>query len=105
MILIYEINKSRRKSESKNNNEDSKGSQMKILNTKYDDEVTEYQDHKNNETELAAVIAAAIAVSMGISPQELNIHSIKRISQIGPAWSRVGRENQVANKVILRKWR
>lgn len=52
-----------------------------------------------DEGELVAVIAAAIAASMGINVSDLNINSIKRVPQTGPVWSKVGRQEQIFNRL------
>ena len=52
-----------------------------------------------DDEELVAVIAAAIAASMGVGIPQLNIKSIKRVPQTGPAWGIAGRQEQIAGKL------
>lgn len=52
-----------------------------------------------NDEELVAVIAAAIAASLGVSVPEVNIKSIRRIPQNSPAWSAAGRQEQIYGKL------
>lgn len=52
-----------------------------------------------DECELVAVIAAAIAASIGVNVSDLNIKSIKRIPQSGPVWSKVGKQEQISNRL------
>jgi len=46
---------------------------------------------KTNDTELIAVLTAAIAASMNTSAYNLKIKSYKRIHDTIPAWSKAGR--------------
>lgn len=57
------------------------------------------KDEEENDEELVAVIAAAIAATMGVNVSDLNIKSIKRIPQGGPVWSRIGRQEQISNRL------
>ncbi|MBU5440393.1 OadG family protein [Tissierella sp. MSJ-40] len=52
-----------------------------------------------NDEELVAVIAAAIASSLGVSIPEVNIKSIKRMPQTTPAWAETGRREQMFGKL------
>ncbi|MBU5425516.1 OadG family protein [Tissierella pigra] len=56
------------------------------------------KDIVNNE-EIVAVIAAAIAASLGISVPEVNIKSIKRVPQKNLAWSTASRQEQINGKL------
>lgn len=56
-------------------------------------------DTKVDDEELVAVIAAAIASSLGVSIPEINIQSIRRVEQKTPAWSTAGRQEQIFNKL------
>ncbi|NMB27831.1 MAG: OadG family protein [Tissierellia bacterium] len=51
------------------------------------------------DEELVAVIAAALAVSLGVSIPEVNIKSIKRISSTASRWAEVGRREQTTGKL------
>ena len=57
------------------------------------------KDEEEDDEELVAVIAAAIAATMGVNVSDLNIKSIKRIPQGGPVWSRIGRQEQISNRL------
>lgn len=52
-----------------------------------------------NDEELVAVIAAAIAASMGVSIPQLNIKSIKRMPQNAPVWVAASRQEQLSDKL------
>lgn len=52
-----------------------------------------------DDEELVAVIAAAIAASMGVGIPQLNIKSIKRVPQTGSTWGIAGRQEQIAGKL------
>ena len=52
-----------------------------------------------NDEELVAVIAAAVAASLGVSIPEINIKNIRRVEQRIPAWSSAGRQEQIFNKL------
>ncbi|MCR2045658.1 OadG family protein [Anaerosalibacter massiliensis] len=52
-----------------------------------------------NDEELVAVIAAAVAASIGVDVSNVKIKSIKRVSQNTPIWSKVGREEQIFNRL------
>ncbi len=48
-----------------------------------------------DDTELVAVIAAAVASSMGVMPSDLVIRNIVRMPETAPAWSLAGRTDQM----------
>ncbi len=52
-----------------------------------------------NDEELVAVIAAAVAASLGVSIPEINIRSIRRIPQSSPTWATAGRQEQIYGKL------
>lgn len=52
-----------------------------------------------DDEELVAVIAAAIAASMGVNIPQLNIKSIRRIPQTTPAWAVASRQEQISDKL------
>lgn len=66
---------------------------------KKDEPVKEDQEVIIDDEELVAVIAAAIAASMGVSIPELNIKSIKRVAQTTPAWAVASRQEQISGKL------
>lgn len=53
----------------------------------------------SNDEELVAVIAAAIAASLGVSVPDINIKSIRRVSQNTPAWAAMGRQERIYGKL------
>ena len=55
--------------------------------------------HDEDESEIVAVIAAAIAASTGVNVSDLKINSIKRVPQMGSVWSKVGRQEQIYNRL------
>lgn len=61
-------------------------------------EVEKVEESLNDE-ELVAVIAAAVAASIGVDVSNVRIKSIKRVSQNTPIWSKVGREEQIFNRL------
>lgn len=52
-----------------------------------------------DDEELVAVIAAAIACSLGVDVPKVKIKSIRRVSQDSPIWAKVGREEQILNRL------
>ncbi len=52
-----------------------------------------------NDEELVAVIAAAIAASMGVGIPDINIKSINRISPTEPKWAETGRREYISGKL------
>jgi len=52
-----------------------------------------------NDEELVAVIAAAVASSLGVNVPEVNIKSIRRIPQTSPAWAAASRQEQIYGKL------
>lgn len=73
---------------------------------KTDDKVSQPEKEKEikkvkeySDEELVAVIAAAIAASVGLDVSDIKINSIKRVSQNVPVWSKVGREERIFNNL------
>lgn len=52
-----------------------------------------------DEEELVAVIAAALAASMGVGVEDINIRSINRRSPSQPAWAQAGRNEQILHRL------
>ena len=52
-----------------------------------------------NDEELVAVIAAAIAASMGVGIPDINIKSINRVSPSEPKWAETGRIEYISGKL------
>ncbi|WP_353094383.1 OadG family protein [Tissierella praeacuta] len=61
--------------------------------------VENVEESLTNDEELVAVIAAAVAASLGISIPEVNIKSIRRIPQNSPAWATASRQEQIYGKL------
>lgn len=57
------------------------------------------EEQNIDDEELVAVIAAAIAASMGVTIPDINIKSIKRISPPSPIWAEMGRIEEISNKL------
>ena len=56
-------------------------------------------EEKLDDEELVAVIAAAIASSLGTTIPQINIKSIKRVSSNTTPWADMGRREQVLGKL------
>lgn len=52
-----------------------------------------------NEEELIAVIAAAIASTLGVKVPEIKLKSIRRIPQNTPTWAKSSRQEQMYGKL------
>jgi sodium pump decarboxylase gamma subunit len=52
-----------------------------------------------DEGELVAVIAAAIAASLNVSAYDLDIKSIRRVPPYTPVWNKMGRQQQLMNRL------
>ena len=52
-----------------------------------------------DDEELVAVIAAAIAASMGVEIPDINIRSIRRASSTSPIWAETGRREYISGKL------
>lgn len=64
-----------------------------------EDIVNNTEETKTDDEELVAVIAAAIAASLGVNVPDINIKSIRRIPQSSTAWSSAGRQEQIYGKL------
>ncbi|MCM8900857.1 OadG family protein [Caldicoprobacter algeriensis] len=51
------------------------------------------------DEELIAVIAAAVAASLHRSTHDIVVRSIRRVPSITPIWNRVGRQEQIATRL------
>jgi sodium pump decarboxylase gamma subunit len=56
-------------------------------------------DANLDDKELVAVIAAAVAASMGVGITDINIKSINRISPFEPIWAETGRREYISGKL------
>lgn len=54
---------------------------------------------KEDDEELVAVIAAAIASSLGVGVPDINIRSIKRIQQNTSVWAEMGKKEQMSGRL------
>lgn len=50
---------------------------------------------EQNYEELVAVIAAAVAIQLGVDLPDINIQSIRRIPNNTPIWRSVGKQRQM----------
>lgn len=72
-----------------------------IFNDKETDGVTDYDSPANREDdmELIAVIAAAIASSTGMELGDFRVKSIVRIPETSPVWARIGRQELIHSRL------
>jgi len=68
------------------------------IKTEEKQEIIEEVEYSDDE-ELVAVIAAAIAANIGVDISNVKIKSIKRVPQNTSVWSKVGREEQIFNRL------
>ncbi len=54
---------------------------------------------ETDDEELVAVIAVAIAASLGLNIPDINIRNIRRIGQNTPAWAQAGKQERINNKL------
>lgn len=54
---------------------------------------------EGNYEELVAVIAAAVAIQLGLDVPDINIKSIRRLSNSTPSWRAVGKQEQMLGKL------
>lgn len=66
-----------------------------------DGESTAYDSptNKEDDTELIAVIAAAIALSTGMEISDFRVKSIVRIPETSPVWARIGRQELIHSRL------
>lgn len=81
-----------------NNKKESKEATNSTESVKVSEPV-EKAGNIEDEEELVAVIAAAIAASMGVAIPDINIKSIKRVSTPSPIWAQMGRIEEISNKL------
>lgn len=65
---------------------------------KIEEKEIEIEENLDDE-ELVAVIAAAIAASMGVGIPDINIKSINRVSPSQPIWAETGRREYISGKL------
>ena len=94
--IFISMLKNLNKSEKPKNIKDNKDVAIDNLDLK----PTEKVDSGNiNDEELVAVISAAIAISLDVKVQHINIKNIRRINNSSTAWSSAARQEQIHNKV------
>ena len=54
---------------------------------------------EQDQGELIAVIAAAVAASMGLNIPDIRINSIRRVNQQTTAWREIGKQEQLFGKL------
>lgn len=54
---------------------------------------------KEDDTELIAVIAAAVALSTGMDILSFRVKSIARVPETSPVWARAGRQEQIYSRL------
>ena len=65
----------------------------------YESVFLERENTEKPNEELVAVIAAALAASLGLDIPNINIKSIKRIQQNSSTWSEMGKIEQLSGKL------
>lgn len=65
----------------------------------YESVLLERENREKPNEELVAVIAAALAASLGLDIPNINIKSIKRIQQNSSTWSEMGKIEQLSGKL------
>lgn len=63
------------------------------------DSVVQFQGQDEEDEELVAVIAAAVAASLHRSTHDIVVRSIRRVPAITPVWNRIGRQEQIASRL------
>lgn len=88
---------------SNNNKTEKRGEKPKVLAKAPESVVINDQEQEQrmeqNDEELVAVIAAAVAASMGLNIPDIKIKTIRRIPQNSHAWSEMGRKEQMLGKL------
>lgn len=68
----------------------------KVVESKTEEMVKEtFEESQVIDEEIVAVIAAAVASNMGLNIPDVNIKSIKRISQSSTLWGEVSKREQI----------
>lgn len=70
-----------------------------ILEIESREAIKEAPKQTTDDKELVAVIAAAIASSLGVAIPQIRIKTIRRINTLSPAWSEAGRKEQITNRL------
>jgi sodium pump decarboxylase gamma subunit len=77
-----------------------------VIEDRYDEKMESHTEtdkvnlnQDEDDEELIAVIAAAIAASLNRSTHDIIVKSVKRVPSRAPAWNRVGRNQQIAGRL------
>lgn len=97
IIISYLIDALRTVSNKDNNKQENKVESNIEKETNLEEVLD--KDETMDDEELVAVIAAAIASSLGVEVPKVKIKSIKRVPQNAPAWAKVGRQEQILNRL------
>lgn len=85
------------------NKEERKTSLLEEKNIDKIKKTSEVKEEKvvdsTEDEELVAVIAAAIAASIGVDTVDINIKSIRRVAPSQPKWAEVGRMEYINSKL------
>lgn len=76
---------------------ESKPSIDETVDLDYEKSVSGSEEDTAYNTELIAVITAAIAASLHVSTQDVVIRSIRRVRDTTPIWAKMGRIEQINN--------
>lgn len=77
----------------------TKKQEVKEIEVKEEFKEEPVKSKEMDDEELVAVIAAAIACSMGVELPDINIKSIKRVSPKSTAWQNVARQEQIIKNI------
>lgn len=75
-----------------------KGTELEVPIVPEDSRREEPQEAVDDK-ELIAVIAAAVAASLGVDVPDINIKAIRRLPQNTPAWAQMGKQERVFGKL------
>ena len=82
-----------------NKDKNKKKGNINLEQKKNTNEIEKVENNTEEETEIVAVITTALAQSLSVSPADIKIKAINRISQTAPIWAVAGRQKQVSNKL------
>lgn len=100
LFIISYIIKAMRTSLNMKKNDSKKGiNEPSFAETELKDNKEEVASNNVEDEELVAVIAAAVAASLGVSIPEINIKSIRRVNQNTPTWAKMGIIEQTTGRL------
>lgn len=100
LYIIAYIIKAMRLSLNMKKSDSKKGiNEPSFAETELKDNKEEVASNNVEDEELVAVIAAAVAASLGVSIPEINIKSIRRVNQNTPTWAKMGIIEQTAGRL------